>query len=433
MALILDVHLEGIDHPVGKLVRQDDGGVSFRYLSEDLPFPISLSLPIREEPFGDRITRAFFSNLIFENAERDQIMQRHRLDYNDVVGLLVHLGRDCPGAISCVPEGAGPAKMPGRLSSDYDPLTDAEVREIMVSLQERRRIPDHTRDPSPLAGVQGKIALARLGDGRFALPRVGLNVPTTHILKVPSFRDITSVSQEHLLTRMMAELQPHPVSQTEIMGEGELQGLLITRFDRRTQGDAVSRIHQEDFAQALGLGPGLKYQRNGTAGHAFSAKAVGAMLAQTESPGIARAAFLNITLANLLLGNTDNHAKNHALLYTGPRPILAPAYDIVPVLIDAQVTHQLAFDIGSAQMGDDIVASDLEQLVRDLGFARMTPALRKSMGEVAGRAVEQINRLQGPGRKPIGDAMAAMTKALVEVLGVDLVVPERDTVFVNRP
>ncbi|WP_073144484.1 hypothetical protein [Litoreibacter ascidiaceicola] len=55
-----------------------------------------------------------------------------------------------------------------------------------------------SRCPSPLAGVQGKVALARMSDGRFALPKSGLNAPTTHILKLPRPSQMRVVQDEHL-------------------------------------------------------------------------------------------------------------------------------------------------------------------------------------------------------------------------------------------
>lgn len=431
--LELDVFLEALPEPVGRLTRHDDGDVSFRYLRDALPHPLSLSLPVRDAPFDDPVTRGFFANLLFENAQREQVMQRHGLEFSDVVGLLEHLGADCPGAISCMPLGAGPAKRPGNLLTDYDPLDPAELQRIMTSLRDHRRVPPQNRDPSPLAGVQGKIALARLPDGRFALPRPGLNVPTTHILKVPRPGEMVSVDQEHLLMRLMEVTQPHPVAATEILGEGDLRGLLVTRFDRIVDGNAVQRLHQEDFAQALGLGPHLKYERDGTAVRHFSAATVGHLLAQIENPGRARQAFLEVTLVNLLLGNTDNHAKNHALLYMGPRPQLAPVYDVAPVLIDAQVLHQLSFDIGRAQMTDDITGDDIASFVKDLGFPRLTPALSRRMREILTQVASHIPEMGGPTRKRIGDAIAEQARWLAPALGVEITIPERDALVINRP
>ncbi|WP_166461939.1 HipA domain-containing protein [Paracoccus alkanivorans] len=431
--LELDVFLEALPDPVGRLTRQGDGSTSFRYLTDALPHPLSLSLPLQEEPFGDPVTRSFFSNLLFENMQREQIMQRHGLDFSDVVGLLEHLGEDCPGAISRVPMGVGPAKTPGDLLKDYDPLDEAELKRIMISLRDHRRVPDDTRDPSPLAGVQGKIALARLPDGRFALPKRGLNVPTTHILKIPRITEMTMVEQEHLLMELMGELQRHPVAPTSILGEGPLRGLLVTRFDRIIEGASVRRVHQEDFAQALGLGPHLKYERNGAGAHRFSAEAIGGLLGQTENPGRARQAFLEVTLLNLLLGNTDNHAKNHALLYHSMRPLLAPVYDIAPVLIDDQVLHQLSFDIGKAQMTDEITAENLTGFIGALGFPRVTPALRKRMQEIVRATVGKISDMFGPARKRIGDVISEQAKWLAVALGMDIPVPEGDLIVINRP
>lgn len=434
MAILeLDVFLEALPEPVGRLSRQDDGAISFRYLADALPHPLSLSLPLREEPFDDPVTRSFFSNLLFENVQREQIMQRYGLDFSDVVGLLEHLGEDCPGAISCVPKGAGPAKTPGDLMKDYDPMEEPELKRIMMSLRDHRRVPDDTRDPSPLAGVQGKIALAQLPDGRFALPKLGLNVPTTHILKIPRITEMTTVEQEHLLMEIMGELQRHPVATTSVLGEGQLRGLLVTRFDRIIEGECVRRIHQEDFAQALGLGPLLKYERNGTGAHRFSAVEIGNVLAQTENPGRARQSFLEVTLINLLLGNTDNHAKNHALIYHGERPQFAPVYDVAPVLIDDQVLHQLSFDIGAAQMLDDITGDDITSFILALGFPRVTPALRKRMAEIVNTAVAQIPEMSGPSRKRIGDVISEQAKWLAVALDMDITVPERDLIVINRP
>lgn len=431
--LELDVFLEALHEPVGRLTRRDDGSVSFRYVQDALPHPISLSLPVREAPFDDPVTRGFFANLLFENAQREQVMQRHGLDFSDVVGLLEHLGADCPGAISCVPIGAGPAKRPGNLLTDYDPLDPAELQRIMTSLRDYRRVPPETRDPSPLAGVQGKIALARMPDGRFALPKRGLNVPTTHILKVPRAHDSLSMEQEHLLMQLMAGAQAHPVAPTEILGEGDLRGLLVTRFDRVVEGAHVLRLHQEDFAQALGLGPHLKYERNGTPTRRFSAAAAGGLLTQTENPGRARQSFLEVTLVNLLLGNTDNHAKNHALLYLDPRPQLAPVYDVAPVLIDANVLHQLSFDIGRAQMTDDITGDDIASLVQDLGFPRLTPALSRRMRTIVADVVSHIAEMGGPTRKRIGDAIAEQARWLAPAVGLEINIPERDALVINRP
>jgi serine/threonine-protein kinase HipA len=269
---VLDVFLEAVPEPIGKLSCGPDGEMAFVYLTDALPHPISASLPIREEPFGDVVTRGFFSNLLFENEMRDQVMQRHGISERDIVGLLLHLGTDCPGSISCVPEGDPPGKRPGDLNHDYEVLDgtpcvpvdlssvtgplpfDGDLARIMTAPRDHRRLPPDGDDPSPLAGAQGKVALARLPDGRLGQPRPGSGAPTTHNSKVPRASHMASVKREHHATRLMAMAQKHPVADTCVLGEGMLQGLLVTRFDRRLEDRLVHQIHQEDFCQALGFG-----------------------------------------------------------------------------------------------------------------------------------------------------------------------------------
>lgn len=432
--LTIDVHIEGVDGPAGALSRFDDGSTSFRYLRDDLPHPVSLSLPVREEPFGDTQVRGFFSNLLFENEMLEQVIRRHKVEPSDFVGLLFHLGADCPGAISCGPEGGGAPKAPGILSKDYRPVTADELNEIMKSLSDHRRMPAGQTDPSPLAGVQGKVALTKLPNGDFALPIQGRRVPTTHILKVPRRTRMQDVRLEHAAMEAMAELQDHPVAFSKVIGEGDLQALLVERFDRRVEGDQVNRIHQEDFCQALGLPAALKYERNADDRRPrFDAQAIGGIIAKTTQPGSTRLAMLKIALANLLLGNTDNHAKNHALLYRAYDPELAPVYDVVPTIIDPDVTHELAFRIGAAQMTDEITRDDLDAFAKALGMRAFTKAHQNIACMMVEKAVEMMQDMRGPAKKRFSDALAEQGKHIQAAAGCGITVPEGDLVIINRP
>lgn len=159
----------------------------------------------------------------------------------------------------------------------------------------------------------------------------------------------------------------------------------------------------------------------------------GRLLMLTAQPGRARQAFLEMTLVNLALGNTDNHAKNHALLHDSPRQTLAPIYDVLSVLIDDQVTHKLAFDIGRAKMTDAITRADRDAFIRALGFPRMTPTLLSRLRQIVTEVVAGIPEMSGPVRKRIGDAMAEQSGSLAAALGMTIDIPERDLVVLNRP
>ncbi|MFX5554994.1 HipA domain-containing protein, partial [Acinetobacter baumannii] len=67
-----------------------------------------------------------------------------------------------------------------------------------------------------------------------------------------------------------------------------------------------------------------------------------------HSTGPAKLAFLRWLIFQVLIGNTDAHAKNLSFFSDANRLVLAPAYDMVSglALIDAQVADQLAMAVG---------------------------------------------------------------------------------------
>ena len=66
---VLDVYLEAVAKPIGKLMSRPDGEMSFTYVTDDLPHSISLSLPVRDKPFGDVVTRGFEAEIGHDGAD----------------------------------------------------------------------------------------------------------------------------------------------------------------------------------------------------------------------------------------------------------------------------------------------------------------------------------------------------------------------------
>ena len=85
---VLAVWMDGFATPAGRLARTAQGDTAFVYDSNYVAAGgpvLSLSLPIEEEAFGDVETRAFFANLLPENAQLQRVMEREGLGSVDKV------------------------------------------------------------------------------------------------------------------------------------------------------------------------------------------------------------------------------------------------------------------------------------------------------------------------------------------------------------
>ena len=432
----MDVWIEGRPTPVGRLERHEDKSLLFVYAEDVAPeHRLSMSLPLGSRPISDAGCRGYFANLLFEGPELERVMDSYRLDRDDIGSLLWHLGADCPGAVSVTPDDTGPVKAPGRFPSDYCLLEDTRLRAIVHSLHLHRRLPDAERNPSPVAGVQGKIAVVA-HDGQLYVPIPGSRAPTTHILKVSPASDPEITQHEVALLRLAAACgidvaAARPLAY-DIDGRS-IHALISTRFDRtrhKTGAEVlITRVHAEDFCQALGLPPTLKYERDAlNPNRSFSARAIGAIAAGASVPALLQRDILRHTLFNLLVGNTDNHGKNASLLHRAGGISLAPLYDVVPVVMDRRVTHRFAFSHGGADYAEDLSVDHLRQLLLDLGFAR--PQMPRFLREIRAMAQTIAEHAPAVASKVLADMLNAQGSVVAAALGQEFGLPERD--FVDR-
>ena len=440
--LTLEVRIDGHADFVGLLTRNENSGLSFKYTKSFIEnpnaVPLSLSLPLRSEGFGDVLTRAFFDNLLQERSEPlEAIMTREGLERDDVAGLLLHLGKDCAGAVSVLAIGQAPTKVPGNFLLDYDIIGFGHLSEIIKSLHINNVFPDGIHDPSPLAGVQNKFAVTVLPDGQFAFPKRGSGAPTTHIIKVPK-RSHSSDARQETAALILSKAVGIETIEAEVLLFDEIEALIVKRFDRDlNQEGLVIRHHQEDFAQALGLPRQLKYQRDGGVGRCFDIHAIRTVLDQTVEPGAARTTFFSATIFDLLVGNVDAHAKNHALIYdVSGKAKLSPRYDILPTRLDPQVTEFLPYQIGEARIFDELTISDLNMFLKDLGFASAKGRqrlLQTIVTEHSLKLSEFFDILQKQRLKLFADLIASNIRKLCEI--VDVAIPvqaqNRDA-FISR-
>jgi len=85
---------------------QDESGYHFiydpAYLASEDAEPVSLTLPLKTEPFDSNVLFPFFDGLIPEGWLLDIAKRNWNLNARDRMGLLLACCKDCIGAISVI-------------------------------------------------------------------------------------------------------------------------------------------------------------------------------------------------------------------------------------------------------------------------------------------------------------------------------------------
>jgi serine/threonine-protein kinase HipA len=321
----LDVYLHG--KQVGGLFRAGEGSYSFAYrpeLVEEVSagrILLSNSLPVRSEPFGPDASRAYVEGLLPQGPRRRRIAAELGLDPADGYGLIAELGGDCLGAVTFLAEEEAENE---RDADSLAWLSEAELEEVLQSQPSYhfdRSRPQRMRFALP--GERHKLALVRDEEGdRWAWPEPG--VPSTHIVKPEAPERPGLVANEHACTLAYRELGL-PVAHTSVETLAGQTCLVSKRFDRWGEGPAAERLHQESFAQALGVAPDCTGRRLAT-GTPTLGEASGLLRAIGE--GQAVETVMKATFCDLLIGCTVLRGANAALLFSGDGPMLAPFYGI---------------------------------------------------------------------------------------------------------
>lgn len=90
------------------LLTEDENGFTFaydtQYLQHDGVEAISLTLPLREEPYTDKVLFPFFDGLIPEGWLLDIAERSWKINQRDRMSLLLACCKDCIGAVSVIPD-----------------------------------------------------------------------------------------------------------------------------------------------------------------------------------------------------------------------------------------------------------------------------------------------------------------------------------------
>jgi len=335
-------------------------------------FPVSLTMPLRSGPVGSDRLLPWLANLLPE-THLAEIGQRLKVSPQDIVGLLAHIGRDTAGALSI--------GEPRRAGINLMPIPDeAALERILDELPAKPFLVGEHGVSMSLAGVQEKLPVFVDEDGRISIPVDG--TPSTHILKPDTDRLAGSVENEAFCLSL-ARSCGLDAAEATIGTAGNRRYLLVKRYDRFTDPlGEIRRLHQEDLCQLTGRFPSQKYERSST-GRGVTLRMMFDAINALVSPG-ERLKLLDAVIFNILICNSDSHAKNYSILIGGGGSArMAPLYDLMCAAVYHQVDQSLPQNIDGRFIAPDLRSGDWKALAEDVGLSAASTVRRvKELAEL---------------------------------------------------
>ena len=407
----LDIYLAG-RHIASTVPRSRGRRFTIEYSTSvlaDMPAEsilLSCSLPT-PGPSGPGNARAFLEGLLPEGHALEVMASRVRgvqLDSSDgspaepadVLNLLAAYGRECAGAIVLVPTGQD---MPG--AGHYRELNDRQVAGLITNLPNNPLGSDLAAGiRMSLAGNQPKLLLARLGE-RWCEPVDG--AATTHIIKPTGVWPLSADNEAIVMG--VARAVGLTQSATWVEDFGGTRALVAERFDRIVDpvAQTVTRRHQEDMCQALGLRPREKYSIGRP-----SRRMATLLRAVPTAPGVDARKLFEQTVFRTIVGDEDGHGKNYGLIIDDGEVDLAPLYDALTTMVYPELSGKMGTPVGRQE---NLAKVDLDALIeegRACGIPERTS--REIAVSLADRITTAVHRLPENGLD--GVALDAVSRTL---------------------
>lgn len=321
-------------------------------------FPLSISLPLEKKTFPDHITKSFFANLLPESAVRTLVARLLGVSEKNDFMLLKHIGGDCAGAISILPESILPESYE---QYKYRSLSKGQLSDLIKNIPKRPLLAGEEGVRISLAGAQDKLPLF-YGDSKFHIPLNG--APGNCILK-PAIPDFPSSIENECFCMLFAKALDLNVPFVKIIEEKNQKALFIERYDRIFDNGVLTRLHQEDFCQAMGYSHELKYQADGGPG---LKECFDIVRHYSANPVKDIQQLLQWVFFNYFIGNMDAHAKNISLLYHSKQIKLAPFYDLLCTNIYDGLSKKLAMKIGTENRPKWIMERHWDKFASDINI-----------------------------------------------------------------
>ena len=349
----------------------------------------------------------YFQNLLPESHNRERLANERHCSVDDEFELLAAAGHDLMGAIEVEPV---PAK---------DGIPES-VRlwhaTLGLDVLEPGFVEFPVEDAASLPGVVTKFSAVKEGR-RYVIKRHGL--AGDYILKLPTTRHPDLVQNEMHCYRL-AQALGIQCAHAEVISKQDadlpdsipFQDILaVKRFDRS---DHHRRVHMEEFAQIFSYAPKHKYGKDMATDYAM----ILATLEQRSSqPSIDVPEFVRRFVAFIIMGNTDAHLKNWAVIYPdGIHLQLSPMYDPVCITTLFQTVPDSDYGLNRA------IDEKLKQFTWDDLEALLTRARVSRVSRLMSIAKQTVKRAQDLWPDLLQTAPTTMRLTILERLagGVEL-------------
>ena len=364
-----------LHHAVAGHLRLVAGKLSFQYLpnylADSSAKALSFALPLQAHAFDEQPSKAFFGGLLPEGKLRAVLSRQFGFSQQNDFALLREIGGECAGAVSLQ---MGDEVQLTDAASLTRWLSNTELGTLIQELPQRPMLGGQDGLRLSLAGAQDKLPV-RLGKNNhndlYSIGLASAGAPSTHIMK-PAIAGLTDTVQNELFCMSLARYIGINASPTFLVPSGADAIFLTERYDRvLLSNQTVTRLHQEDICQALGISAHTKYQTEGgpSLGDCFDL-----MRRATNNSAMSILSLQDYVIFNTLVGNHDAHGKNFSLLYRGGKTELAPLYDCLSTAVYPTLTPKMAMSIGGKYLFSDLRAKHWEQFSKDTG---LSPSLTK--------------------------------------------------------
>ncbi len=312
---------------VGKLTHQD-GYFHFvygrSYLESASAFPLDpIHLPLTDRVYSER--DLFYSLGVIRDASPDTWGRRvlnavhKRARLSEMEYLIYSSGRHRVGALEF--------------------STSREVVHKEITHTELGALLSASRQLEAGNAISDDVLLALQGGSSMGGARPKAVVSYENMLwiaKFPSNTDCINIPELEYQTLQMAQHCGIDTVESRLVQINNISVLLVKRFDRKLVDGEWVRKH---YLSGLTL-IGAREQEGWKHSYLLLAD-------QLRHLGLERKTLYKRMLFNILIGNQDDHARNHGFFYDGEKLSYAPAFDLLPQTANQSAIREQAMIVGS--------------------------------------------------------------------------------------